>query len=190
MTRRIIALILVLITVFSIGVFADSPFVIAKDPFAAQREAAALREVEAKKEVPRVFAQGYVDAYKVRLTKIPALMYHKITDNPDEVTDWVITGEMLAADFAEIKKRGYTPITVAEYHNIKKAAINNPTTLKMVLLPFVFLLDKYNDSSIIIIQLRKQDRFKNNIPITKYITKTYIHVFLLFLSERKAKIPQ
>ncbi len=118
MKKRIIALVLVLITVFSIGVFAANPFVIAENPFAASRDAAA------KKELPRIFAQGYVDAYKIRTTKIPALMYHKITDNPAEVTDWVITDKMLADDFAEIKKRGYTPITVAEYHNIKKAATN------------------------------------------------------------------
>jgi len=52
--------------------------------------------------------------------KIPALMYHKVTDNPAEVTEWVVTGKMLADDFAEIKERGYTPITVSDYYKIKK----------------------------------------------------------------------
>ena len=106
MMKKTVALVLVLMTIFSVGTFAANPFVVAETPFSAQREAAA------KKELPRIFAKGYTDAYTIRTTKIPALMYHKITDNPEEITDWVITGEMLAADFAEIKKRGYTPITV------------------------------------------------------------------------------
>ncbi len=62
----------------------------------------------------------YIEAYKAAQKDIPALMYHKVTDNPDEVTDWVITGDMLAADFAEIKERGYTPITVHEYYDLVK----------------------------------------------------------------------
>ena len=62
----------------------------------------------------------YLLAFKGKQTKIPALMYHKVTDNPAEVTPWVITGEMLAQDFAEIKARGFTPITVSEYFELKK----------------------------------------------------------------------
>lgn len=60
--------------------------------------------------------------------KIPALMYHKVTDNPAEVTDYVVTGEMLAADFAELNLRGYSPITVHEYYDLVKLA--NETYIK------------------------------------------------------------
>ena len=72
-----------------------------------------------------VFAFGidgrvYLEAYRGVQKKIPALMYHKVTENPDEVTDWVITSNMLRTDFEEIKHRGYTPITVNEYYKIVK----------------------------------------------------------------------
>lgn len=60
----------------------------------------------------------YSSARKYAKTNIPALMYHKITANPAEVTDYVITGEMLKADFDEIKTRGYTPIFVSEYYDL------------------------------------------------------------------------
>lgn len=63
-------------------------------------------------------------ASKGTQTSIPALMYHKVTDNPAEVTPYVVTGEMLAADFAEIKARGYTPITVSEYYAMCNLAKN------------------------------------------------------------------
>lgn len=66
----------------------------------------------------------YAVAFKGVQTKIPAIMYHKVTDNPAEVTPWVITGEMLAQDFAEIKARGFTPITVSEYFEMKKLSKN------------------------------------------------------------------
>lgn len=65
-----------------------------------------------------IYLQAILGLYK----KIPALMYHKVTDNPAEVTDYVVTGEMLAADFEEINLRGYTPITVHEYYAMAKLA--------------------------------------------------------------------
>lgn len=71
----------------------------------------------------KIFSRAYNGA---RLN-IPALMYHKVTDNPDEVTDYVVTGDMLAKDFAEINLRGYSPITVSEYYELAELAkdINN-----------------------------------------------------------------
>ncbi|MBR5587167.1 MAG: polysaccharide deacetylase family protein [Clostridia bacterium] len=98
MTKRIIALVLLVISVFSFTSFA----------------AYNNRGINTGR------ASDYVTAYKGVQMAIPALMYHKITDNPEEVSDWTITKEMLAADFAEIKERGYTPITVAEYYDIAK----------------------------------------------------------------------
>lgn len=62
----------------------------------------------------------YVQAIKGMQQPIPALMYHKVTDNPAEVTDYVVTGKMLEDDFAEIKARGYTPITVTDYYRMVK----------------------------------------------------------------------
>jgi len=66
----------------------------------------------------------YVEALKALQVNIPSIMYHKITDNPAEVTDFVVTGEMLAADFAEINSRGYTPITASEFFRIRKLTEN------------------------------------------------------------------
>ncbi len=56
--------------------------------------------------------------------KIPVIMYHKIVDNPDEVTDFVITDKMLAEDFEEIKSRGYTTFSVCDFDKACKAAEN------------------------------------------------------------------
>ncbi len=64
----------------------------------------------------------YVEAYNGIQKRIPALMYHKVTDDPAEVTDYVVTGEMLAADFAEIQLRGYQPILVSEYYKLVELA--------------------------------------------------------------------
>lgn len=58
----------------------------------------------------------FADQYKNQ--RIPAIMYHKITNNPAEVTDYVITKDMLIADFNEIRARGYTPIFVSEYYDL------------------------------------------------------------------------
>ena len=69
-------------------------------------------------------AESYVNALKATKTSVPAIMYHKVTDNPAEVTPYVITGTMLAEDFAEMKARGYTPITVSEYYNVQKLSQN------------------------------------------------------------------
>lgn len=66
----------------------------------------------------------YVQALKGLQNKIPALMYHKVTDNPAEVTPYVVTGTMLSEDFAEIKARGYTPITVSDFYRIRKLSKN------------------------------------------------------------------
>lgn len=66
----------------------------------------------------------YVKALKGLQNKVPAIMYHKVTDNPAEVTPYVVTSEMLAQDFAEIKSRGYTPITVGDFYYIKKLSKN------------------------------------------------------------------
>ena len=67
---------------------------------------------------------SYIKALQGVQKKIPAIMYHKITDNPDEVTDFVVTDKMLADDFAEMQKRGYTPITVGDFYYIRKKAEN------------------------------------------------------------------
>lgn len=69
----------------------------------------------------------YVAALRAKNIKIPSIMYHKFTTNEKEVTDFVITEETLKQDFAEIKKRGYTPITVSEYYNMKKLAASSPS---------------------------------------------------------------
>lgn len=80
---------------------------------------------------PGALAQGfnidgntYVQALRGLQCRVPAIMYHKVTDNPAEVTPYVVTGEMLAQDFAEIKARGYTPITVSDYYYVQKLAKN------------------------------------------------------------------
>jgi len=91
MIKKIIAFALVMLTVLS---FATSAFAYEFD------------------------SNMYIEAYYSGQKKIPALMYHKVTNNPAEVTDWVITSDMLKADFEEIKKRGYSPITVSEYYEL------------------------------------------------------------------------
>lgn len=101
MKKRILALVLLIISVFSFTAFARSN----------------NRGVSTG-----INGGDYVTAYKGVQMPIPALMYHKITENPAEVSDWTITKEMLEADFAEIKERGYTPITVADYFYYKKFA--------------------------------------------------------------------
>ena len=68
MKKRIIALTILIITVFSFTAFASSN---------------------------RINGNDYVTAYKGVNMPIPALMYHKITEDPSEVSDWTITGEML-----------------------------------------------------------------------------------------------
>ncbi|MBR5517629.1 MAG: polysaccharide deacetylase family protein [Clostridia bacterium] len=61
---------------------------------------------------------GMLSANKYVESKIPAIMYHKVTHNPDEVTDYVVTAQMVRDDFEEIKARGYTPIFVSEYYDL------------------------------------------------------------------------
>lgn len=68
--------------------------------------------------------QAYIETLSAMQKKIPALMYHKITDNPSEISDYVVTGEMLRNDFEEIKRRGYSPITVSEYYSLVKCTEN------------------------------------------------------------------
>ena len=46
---------------------------------------------------------------------IPTIMYHKISDNPDEWNEYCISSAQLRSDFDEFKKSGFTPITVNEY---------------------------------------------------------------------------
>lgn len=64
----------------------------------------------------------YGEAVKSLHIPIPSIMYHKITDNPAEVTDYVVTKKTLEDDFAEIKSRGYTPITIEKFYELKKMA--------------------------------------------------------------------
>ncbi|MBR6524198.1 MAG: polysaccharide deacetylase family protein [Clostridia bacterium] len=100
MTKKIIALTILIATVFSFTTFA------AKNN----------RGINTRNGG----GGDYVVAYKAVQMSIPALMYHDVTHNPAEASDWTVTKEMLAADFLEIKERGYTPITVAEYAEMKK----------------------------------------------------------------------
>lgn len=97
MTKKIIVLSLIVTMILSMGINA----------FAFQIDGA-----------------SYIKALQGVQKKIPAIMYHKITENPDEVTDFVVTDKMLADDFAEMQKRGYTPITVGDFYYIRKKAEN------------------------------------------------------------------
>ena len=66
---------------------------------------------------------SYLSSYKASSqllgSRIPAIMYHKITDNPAEANDFIVTGEMLRQDFEEMKRRGYTPVLASEYFDAK-----------------------------------------------------------------------
>lgn len=97
MLKKIIALTLVLLMIFSTNAFASSFF---------------------------IDSRTFIVARKGIQTKIPALMYHKVSDNPAEFNDFVVTTKMLADDFAEIKARGYNPIFASEYFEVKKYSEN------------------------------------------------------------------
>lgn len=97
MLKKIIALTLVMLMLFSTNAFASSFF---------------------------IDSRTFIVARKGIQTKIPALMYHKVSDNPAEFNDFVVTTKMLADDFAEIKARGYTPVFASEYFEVKKYSEN------------------------------------------------------------------
>ena len=97
MLKKIIALTLVMIMLFSTNAFASTFF---------------------------IDSRAFIEARKGVMVKIPALMYHKVSDNPAEFNDFVVTSQMLAEDFAEIKARGYSPVFASEYFEIKKHTEN------------------------------------------------------------------
>ncbi len=47
--------------------------------------------------------------------RVPGIMYHKITPNPEEWSTYSISPDMLREDFQTMKNMGYTPITLSEY---------------------------------------------------------------------------
>ena len=97
MLKRIIALTLIMLMLFSTNAFASSFFIDSRTFIVARRNIQ---------------------------TKVPALMYHKVSDNPAEFNDFVVTTKMLADDFAEIKARGYNPVFASEYFEVKKYSEN------------------------------------------------------------------
>ncbi len=97
MLKKIIAMTLTMIMLFSINAFASTFF---------------------------IDSRAFIEARKSVQTKIPALMYHKVSDNPAEFNDFVVTSKMLAEDFAEIKARGYSPVFASEYFEVKQYSEN------------------------------------------------------------------
>jgi len=50
--------------------------------------------------------------------KVPGIMYHRITSDPNLQSTYSISPQMLREDFETIKAMGYTPITLSEYSEI------------------------------------------------------------------------
>ncbi|MCH5184503.1 MAG: polysaccharide deacetylase family protein [Oscillospiraceae bacterium] len=50
--------------------------------------------------------------------RVPGIMYHKITSDPNEWSVYSISPQTLREDFQTMKNLGYTPITLSEYAEI------------------------------------------------------------------------
>lgn len=50
--------------------------------------------------------------------RVPGIMYHKITSNPEEWNQYSIPPEILRQDFQTMANNGYTPITISEYNEL------------------------------------------------------------------------
>ena len=63
---------------------------------------------------------------------VPAVMYHKISADKSEHSDYCISPQALENDFIEYKKAGFTPITVSELCELTKACSGLDKTNVMI----------------------------------------------------------
>ena len=111
-------------------------------------------------------------------TCVPTIMYHKISDDEREWNEYCISSHQLREDFTEIKKAGFTPISVSEFAALAKAyskaksdmSIDNINELKSLQEEYpnpilITIDDGYDDGYTIIFPLLKEFGFKANISI-------------------------
>lgn len=109
---------------------------------------------------------------------IPTVMYHKISDNPEEWNDYCISSAQLRSDFEELKKSGFTPITVNEYLDMadtyKRALTERNANAEVALrekltkFPNPILItfdDGYKDGYSILFPMLKEYGFKANLSM-------------------------
>ena len=117
------------------------------------------------------YAKG-IDGFNIT---VPVVMYHKISDNIAEHNEYCISSEKIESDFEEMKKAGFTPITVSEYKMLceiyKKAVMYKGITteferkleeyLNVYKNPILITVDDgYKDGYTIIYPLLKKYGFK------------------------------
>ena len=109
---------------------------------------------------------------------IPTVMYHKISDNPEEWNDYCISSAQLRGDFEELKKSGFTPITVNEYLDMadtyKRALTERDANAEVALRekltkspnPILITFDDgYKDGYSILFPMLKEYGFKVNLSM-------------------------
>lgn len=109
---------------------------------------------------------------------VPTVMYHKISDNPEEWNDYCISSAQLRSDFDEFKKAGFTPITVNEYLDMadtykraltgKDASAEADLKEKLNKSPNPILItfdDGYEDGYTILFPMLKEYGFKANLSM-------------------------
>lgn len=109
---------------------------------------------------------------------IPTIMYHKISDDPQEWSDYCISSAQLRSDFEEFKKSGFTPITINEYLDMadtyKRAMTEKDSNAeaelrdKLAKSPNPILItfdDGYKDGYSILFPMLKEYGFKANISM-------------------------